>query len=72
VPSGRLKRTKEEKENGEPHLVPLAKQAVQILEELFELTGHGQEACTHSHLPTAYVLLATGFIFLGMKLEATC
>jgi integrase len=39
VPSERLKRTKEEKENGEPHLVPLAKQAVQILEELFELTG---------------------------------
>lgn len=40
VPSARLKRTKQEKENGEPHLVPLAKQAVRILEELFKHTGH--------------------------------
>ena len=39
VPSARLKRTKEQKKNGEPHLVPLSRQAVQILEELFELTG---------------------------------
>lgn len=40
VPSSRLKRTKVEKQNGEPHLVPLAKQAVQILEELYKHTGH--------------------------------
>ena len=40
VPSVRLKRTKEEKQNGLPHLVPLAKQAVRILEELFKHTGH--------------------------------
>lgn len=40
VPSSRLKRTKYEKENGQPHLVPLAPQAVAILEELFKQTGH--------------------------------
>jgi integrase len=40
VPSSRLKRTKAEKENGRPHFVPLAKQAVQLLEELFRHTGH--------------------------------
>ena len=40
VPSIRLKRTKVEKENGQPHLVPLAGQAVRILEELFQHTGH--------------------------------
>lgn len=40
VPSSRLKRTKTEKENGQPHLVPLAKQAVEILEKLFLHTGH--------------------------------
>jgi integrase len=39
VPSMRLKRTLDEKENGEPHLVWLPRQAVQILEELFQLTG---------------------------------
>lgn len=39
VPSDRLKRTKAQKKAGEPHLVPLAKQAVNILEELFKLTG---------------------------------
>jgi integrase len=40
VPSVRLKRTKVEKEKGRPHLVPLPKQAVRILEELFRHTGH--------------------------------
>jgi integrase len=40
VPSARLKRTKAEKETGQPHFVPLAKQAVQILEALFRHTGH--------------------------------
>ena len=39
VPSIRLKRTKLEKQNGLPHLVPLARQAVAILEELFKHTG---------------------------------
>jgi integrase len=39
IPSMRLKRTKAEKETGEPHLVPLSRQAVQTLEELFLLTG---------------------------------
>ncbi len=39
VPSMRMKRTKVHKIYGEPHLVPLAKQAVQILEELFKVTG---------------------------------
>lgn len=39
VPSERLKRTKDQKENGDPHLVPLAPQAVAILEDLFSLTG---------------------------------
>ena len=40
VPSIRLKRTKAEKQNGLPHFVPLARQAVTILEELFQQTGH--------------------------------
>ena len=39
VPSIRMKRTKDQKINGEPHLVPLARQAVQRLEELFQVTG---------------------------------
>ena len=39
VPSALLKRTKEQKKTGEPHLVPLPTQAVEILEELFKLTG---------------------------------
>lgn len=39
IPSARLKRTKEQKKNGEPHLVPLCTQAVEILETLFLLTA---------------------------------
>ena len=39
IPSVRLKRRKSEKLNGKPHLVHLPRQAVQILEELFVVTG---------------------------------
>ena len=39
IPSVRMKRTKTEKLHGQPHLVPLARQAVTILEALFKHTG---------------------------------
>jgi integrase len=42
IPSERMKRSKAEKANGVPHLVPLSKQAVEILRELQPLTGHGR------------------------------
>lgn len=41
IPAARMKRRKEGKENGEPHLVPLPKQAVEILRKLHPVTGHG-------------------------------
>ena len=37
-----MKRRKHAKENGPPHLVPLPRQAVEILRELHRLTGHQQ------------------------------
>jgi integrase len=42
IPSQKMKRTKAEKENGQPHVVPLPTQAVQLLRDLHPLTGHGQ------------------------------
>lgn len=42
IPSAKMKRTKEEKENGEAHVVPLPTQAVAILRELHHLTGGGR------------------------------
>jgi integrase len=42
VPPEVMKRSKAEKMNGAPHLVPLATQAVTILRELHPLTGHGR------------------------------
>lgn len=42
IPSARMKRSKAGKENGDPHLVPLSRQAVQILRELHVYTGHGR------------------------------
>ena len=39
VPSQRMKRTKVQKDLGEPHFVPLPRQAIAILEELYCLTG---------------------------------
>lgn len=42
IPSAKMKRTKQEKENGEDHVVPLPTQAVALLRELQPLTGHGR------------------------------
>jgi len=41
IPAMRMKRKKEGKENGIPHLVPLPTQAVHILRKLHPYTGHG-------------------------------
>jgi len=41
IPAARMKRGKDGKEHGDPHLVPLARQAVEILRNLHPLTGHG-------------------------------
>lgn len=41
IPAARMKRGKDGKENGDPHLVPLSSQAVEVLRGLHPLTGHG-------------------------------
>ena len=41
IPPARMKRRKDGKENGDPHLVPLPTQAVSVLRDLHQLTGHG-------------------------------
>jgi integrase len=41
IPAARMKRGKDGKENGDPHLVPLPRQAVAILRGLHGYTGHG-------------------------------
>lgn len=42
IPSAKMKRTKAEKEQGEPHVVPLPTQAVALLRGLHPITGHGR------------------------------
>ena len=42
IPPSDMKRTKHEKVNGKPHLVPLATQAVRILKAIQPLTGAGR------------------------------
>ena len=42
IPSKDMKRRLHQKLNGRPHFVPLAPQAVAILQELHPLTGHGR------------------------------
>ena len=42
IPAEKMKRTVSAKTNGRPHLVPLAAQALAILEGLRPLTGHGR------------------------------
>jgi len=42
IPAAKMKRTVHGKTNGRPHLVPLAPQALAVLEELRPLSGHGR------------------------------
>jgi integrase len=42
IPPSDMKRSKQEKVTGKPHLVPLATQAVKILKAIQPLTGHGR------------------------------
>lgn len=42
IPAARMKRSKAGKESGDPHLVPLPRQAVAILAGLHGYTGHGR------------------------------
>jgi integrase len=42
IPSADMKRRVQEKKSGRPHLVPLSTQAVAVLRDLHELTGHGR------------------------------
>lgn len=42
IPAARMKRTKQQKISGAPHLVPLSRQAVAILQDMEALTGRGR------------------------------
>ena len=42
IPAAKMKRTIHGKTNGRPHLVPLSRQALAILEDLRPLSGHGR------------------------------
>lgn len=42
VPSAKIKRTVQAKLSGRPHVIPLSKQALELLRELRRLTGHGR------------------------------
>ena len=42
IPAALMKRRRDEKANGAPHLVPLAPQALAIFRDLHPLTGHGR------------------------------
>jgi integrase len=42
IPSAKMKRRLHDKTNGRPHLVPLAPQALAVLEEIRPLTGHSR------------------------------
>jgi integrase len=42
IPAEMMKARKDQKTNARPHLVPLAKQAITILDDIKSLTGHGQ------------------------------
>lgn len=42
IPSTKMKRTKQEKENGEAHVVPMPTQAVELLRDLHAITGHSR------------------------------
>jgi integrase len=42
IPAKNMKSSKHEKANGKPHIVPLARQALDVLKSIKQLTGHGR------------------------------
>jgi integrase len=42
IAAAEMKRSRYGKDNGRPHVVPLARQAVHLLREIWPLTGHGK------------------------------
>ena len=42
IPAEKMKRTVQGKISGRPHFVPLANRSVEILKEIYSLTGHGR------------------------------
>jgi integrase len=42
IPADRMKRTRQEKISGQPHLIPLARQAVELLREIHPLSGRSE------------------------------
>ena len=42
IPSAKMKRSVGEKENGDAHMVPMPTQAVELLQEVQPITGHGR------------------------------
>jgi len=72
VPASRMKRKKDGKETGDPHLVPLPRQAVAILRDLHPLTGHGQKVfpCQRDHTkPISENALRVALMALGFQPE---
>lgn len=47
IPSKKIKRTVEEKENGEDHIVPIPRQAIALLEAIKPFTGHRKYVFTN-------------------------
>lgn len=73
IPAARMKRRKHQKEYGDPHLVPLSTQAVEILRDLQKLTGHGRLVFPgqRSHeRPISDNSLRTALISMGYTSEA--
>lgn len=72
IPAARMKRSKDGKENGDPHLVPLPTQAIEVLRGLQGYTGHGAKVFPgeRSHdRPISENSVRTALITLGYTPE---
>ncbi|NYG33423.1 integrase arm-type DNA-binding domain-containing protein [Sphaerotilus montanus] len=71
IPSEDMKRTKGQKINGAAHIVPLARQAVELLRELQPITGHGVHCFpglgNKRHQPISNVTLNAAMRRLGFS-----
>ncbi|MBW0449272.1 tyrosine-type recombinase/integrase [Paraburkholderia phenoliruptrix] len=72
IPAGRMKRRKDAKENGPDHLVPLSRQAVNVLRDLHRLTGQGRyvfPGARSSKRPMSNMALGAAFRRMGIDSE---
>jgi len=78
ISAEKMKKTKEKKKNDPPHIVPLSRQALEVLQRIREFTGHGRyvfpsiRAIVHGNMPMSEATIVVALRRMGYGKEEMC